>query len=294
MVKNYKYLRVWVNQKLTLDDQIKHIAKKSKFIKVSLAPLLSVASLEYRKNLWILFVRPLLDFTLPIHAVEDAESRKEELRRLVRKTFKDFTKLSSTTPNNIIIELCGYDVDSRSKLMMEEQLSKWKQRMRKCLYHQRGQQTEREGVFVWQLDERNSEMSAWVVREPDTGFQTGAANQGRGTSNSMIQAGDPQNASAMQKEEVPINLCRNIPAVGVEYINLLTKLCPRCSGNVIMNLGHLRVAHNIELPDPRDLFKLVHEAQDKTAGTRTYKMLLGDNFIREKVLVLNKFISSQD
>jgi len=63
--RKYKYLGLWLNQKLTLDDQIEHIKKKSKFIKVKLGPVLTNSSLGYRKNLWELFIRPLFEFALP-------------------------------------------------------------------------------------------------------------------------------------------------------------------------------------------------------------------------------------
>jgi len=109
----YKYLGLWLNRKLTLDDQIEHIRKKSDFIKVKLGPVLSVCSLGYRKNLWELFIRPLFEFTLPINYFERASSRKEELKRVLKHTFKGFTKLSKTVPDSLINSLCGYDIAVR-------------------------------------------------------------------------------------------------------------------------------------------------------------------------------------
>lgn len=47
----YKYFGLWLNQKLTLDDEYIHIRKKSDFIKAKLSPLLSQSSLNCRENL---------------------------------------------------------------------------------------------------------------------------------------------------------------------------------------------------------------------------------------------------
>jgi hypothetical protein len=75
--------------------------------------------------LWELFVRPLFEFTLPIDYFECTSSRKNELRRLLRRTFKNFTKIAKTTPDNLISALCGYDLDSRSQEVVQEQAHKW-------------------------------------------------------------------------------------------------------------------------------------------------------------------------
>jgi hypothetical protein len=45
--EKYKYLRLWLNQKLTLDDQIEHIRRKSDFMKTKLGPVLTNCSLGY-------------------------------------------------------------------------------------------------------------------------------------------------------------------------------------------------------------------------------------------------------
>jgi len=66
VVSKYKYLGLWLNRKLTLDDQLAHIRRKANFIALKLSPLLHKVSLDYRKNLWEIFVKPLFEFLLPI------------------------------------------------------------------------------------------------------------------------------------------------------------------------------------------------------------------------------------
>ena len=61
VVKEYKYLGVWINGKLALDPQIKHIKEKVNFLSYKLWPLLKCVSLDYRINLWKVFVRPMFD-----------------------------------------------------------------------------------------------------------------------------------------------------------------------------------------------------------------------------------------
>lgn len=109
----YKYLRLWLNQKLTLDDQISHIKKRVNFIKSRLYPPLAKASLAYCKNLWEVSICPLFEPTLPIYETEPASTRREEAEKLVRYTFKAFTSLTITIPNRTIATLSEYDIQKR-------------------------------------------------------------------------------------------------------------------------------------------------------------------------------------
>jgi len=61
VLTEYKYLGLWMDSKLTLSKQMSHVRKKCHFIKMKLSPILSRISLDYRKNLWTTFIRPLID-----------------------------------------------------------------------------------------------------------------------------------------------------------------------------------------------------------------------------------------
>jgi len=52
VLPKYKYLGLWLNRKITLDDQLEHIWKKTNFIALKLSPLLHRVLLDYRRNLW--------------------------------------------------------------------------------------------------------------------------------------------------------------------------------------------------------------------------------------------------
>jgi len=207
----YKYLAVWLNQKLHLEDQIAHIRKKSDFLSNRLGPLLSKSSLEYRKNLWELFVRPLFEFTLPIHAIEPTQSRKQGLKNLLKHTFKRFTKISKTAPDSLVLRLCGYDLDQRAEEVVCIQREKWNYRKK-----------------IWVSGVKQVADVYITLKEIP------------------ILSED----EIVDSEEENTNLCKNIPAIGVEYANLLTRICPKCPEKRIMNKRHLMEVHNLNFPDP--------------------------------------------
>ena len=111
IVNKYKYFGLWMNQRLTLDDQYLHIKKKSDFLRAKLYPMLTQSSLNYRENLWSMLMRPLFEFTLAIYEIEPAETRKLQFQRLLKRTFKDFTLLSKTTPDRTILAFCCSELD---------------------------------------------------------------------------------------------------------------------------------------------------------------------------------------
>jgi len=245
----YKYLGLWLNQKLNLDDQMEHIRKKADFIRVKLNPVLAGCSLDYRKNLWETFVRPLFEFTLPLHVKESAETRKDELRRLVKYTFKRFTKISRTAPDSIVNRLCGYDIDQRGTSVVRAQEEMWELRS-----------------------------SRWRGKKLESSLEVDEAEVG-----SLHSTG---------KRE-PANYCKWISSNGVEYVNLFTKLCPKCNVKSIMSQRHLLNVHNLEFQEPPDLFgTLQKEQSEQLEGTRTAKLFLAHERIRQEIERLKQFIYS--
>ena len=75
------------------------------------------------------FHTALFEFVLPLDYFEPSNSGKAELRRLLKRTFKSFTKLSKTTLDKTIEDLCGYETDSRAQEILLEQAKKWKDRL---------------------------------------------------------------------------------------------------------------------------------------------------------------------
>ena len=86
------------------------------------------------------------------------------------------------------------------------------------------------------------------------------------------------------------NLCRKKPNIGVEFINLMTKLCTKCTEKIIMNRNHLKDVHNIELPDPLDLFKGLQRDSQSKKRTRLERMWYMQGKIRKYTEILHAFM----
>jgi len=249
--KKYKYLGLWLNQKLNLDDQTVHIKKKCDFIKTKLGPVLQLCSLEYRRNLWEIFIKPLFEFTLTLYGTETSVSRKESVQRLLKYTFKSFTKISRTTSDRIIRELSGYDLDERSSSNDHVQESKWSDRSRN-----RGVNPE-EHIYEDEL----------LISEPEQ----------------------------LDREDIrKVNLCRSIPANGVELINLLTKMCPACNNSLVMNAQHLSRHHDVEIPEPLDLFRKIQRELAESEEVRVARLWRSHQIIQPYVSKIYQFLSSHN
>jgi len=102
IVDKYKYLGCWLSSKLSLTEHTNHISKKLGFIRSKLSPILHHSSLEFRKNMWQMFIFPLFQFALPLYAVEDSVCNKEKLCAKFRGSFKTMTGLKKTVENTLL------------------------------------------------------------------------------------------------------------------------------------------------------------------------------------------------
>jgi len=125
IVKKYKYLGLWMNSKLTMDDQIDHILSKSTFILHKLYPILEKVSLDYRTNLWRVFIEPLFLFTFPLLGREDAEYRITRLERVFKQTIKKFMLLKKTVPDRILNRLVDIDIKNKAGELIHTSECKW-------------------------------------------------------------------------------------------------------------------------------------------------------------------------
>ena len=128
IIKKYKYLGTLFSDKLELGPQIQFINQKVHFMKQKLNPCLHNGSLEFRKNLWQVFVVPLFEFTLPIYHAEEAATNRVKVEKLLRRSFKIFTGLGNNVKNQLIDELMGYNPQERSEYMKYVSEKKWESR----------------------------------------------------------------------------------------------------------------------------------------------------------------------
>ena len=125
----YKYLGTWISNKLTMDAQLDHIKRKNDFLVTKLFPLLHDRSLSFRINMWEVFVKPLFDQLVHLFYADKAKTNQAKAERLFKYTFKRFTLLSKSTPDNLIYRLAGYSLDSRAKEVFLKDEMKWKERL---------------------------------------------------------------------------------------------------------------------------------------------------------------------
>ena len=104
---------------------------------------------------------------------------------------------------------------------------------------------------------------------------------------------------AEEEQEPGVNLCRYIPKIGVELLNMYTMLCPKCSEKRIMNSNHLRTVHNLGILDPLALFRYTittiegtsqDECKDRPSETRVKKMTRAYEIVSKEYDIVKKFI----
>jgi len=120
----YKYLGCLLKSKLTLDSQIKTIKKKTNFIRQKLGPPLTPCTFDPTQNLWQTFILPLYEFTLHLLSYERSTTNIRKLNVCLRKGFKSFTLLTSTTRNIDTETLIGYNLNDRAVQGRQEALMK--------------------------------------------------------------------------------------------------------------------------------------------------------------------------
>ena len=136
IVACYKYLGMWVDQKLYMGLQLEHIKKKADWISIKLWPVLKRVSMEYCKNLWTILIRSLFEQLSILYYCERAKSNKEQVQLALRYTFKRFTLLKKNISSNVIHDLMQFDMDERANQNMTATKCKWEDRMGRKLYIQ--------------------------------------------------------------------------------------------------------------------------------------------------------------
>ena len=129
--EKYKYLGTILTPKLTCGEQIAHIRKKSAHIYVKLYPYLQNATADARRDMWQTMVRPLFDATLVLLEYEPSKSQQENLKRLWRRTFKQFLMIKKRISTALVEEMTGSDLEVVAKNVVEECKKQWEQRKKK-------------------------------------------------------------------------------------------------------------------------------------------------------------------
>jgi len=110
---------------VTLDPQLKHIERKSGFILSKLAIFTRKISLYYRKNLWKVFIQPLIEASTLLFASEKAKTNRAKLERICRKTFKQFVGLKPRASVELTAKLMNFDLSQRAEHSFKLNKAKW-------------------------------------------------------------------------------------------------------------------------------------------------------------------------
>ncbi len=131
VVACYKYLGMWVDQKLTMELQLEHIKKKAEWISIRLWPILNKVSLQYCKNLWTVLIRPLFEQLTILYSLERSKTNQNRVENLLRYTFRKFTILKKNVPRKIIDDLMQFNIEGRAHHNLKVAREKWEERSKK-------------------------------------------------------------------------------------------------------------------------------------------------------------------
>jgi len=126
VLQKYKYLGLWLDEKLQMKNQIQHIKQKTNYISHKLYPMIYHCSLETRINLWDLMCRPLIEQTFALFEAEQSRSNQEALLRIVRTTFRRMTLLSNKVENTTIEKFLNYDFIENCRKAVAIAREKWR------------------------------------------------------------------------------------------------------------------------------------------------------------------------
>jgi len=116
VVDSYKYLGVWIDQKLTPRKHIEYLfgtkngKKKGKinFLTQCLSPSFKSISFDYGINLWLTFIKPLF-LPLTTEASISTQTEKEEIQTKLRISLKKFLRLPKNFSTYILSQVFPLD-----------------------------------------------------------------------------------------------------------------------------------------------------------------------------------------
>ena len=79
-------MRLRLTNKLSMGSQLCYIKNKSEDIHRRLSPFLYKADLDTKKNLWQIFVQPLIEFILPLYKWETAKTNILKTNSIIRSS----------------------------------------------------------------------------------------------------------------------------------------------------------------------------------------------------------------
>jgi len=125
VLKSYKYLGLYLDNKLSVRSQLQYIEEKVRFISYKFYPLINTVTAGYRKNLWSTFIKPLFELLAILYVSEPARSNCALLDRTFRKSFQSIVKIGKTTPLVVQGALIGTNLSERGASLWRQSQVRW-------------------------------------------------------------------------------------------------------------------------------------------------------------------------
>ena len=116
IVDKYKYLGVWLDEKLNPETHLKSYKPKINYLisRFRMIPKKSITP-RYLINIWTLIIRPIYDYAFCLAKLKNITGEKKYIAEEMQ-SFKKLMSLRKTTSNELIKDLIGYDPE---KLCLE-------------------------------------------------------------------------------------------------------------------------------------------------------------------------------
>ena len=128
MVKQYKYLGIWMKYNLSLSKHLLFLKRKSIYITTAFTSFRrNSKSIKFCHNMWVTFIRPLLDYSASYIRFCN-EHDKKKMFTMHRTTLKAMLFLQNYVPNVFVDALIQYDYKELPFKFHQISELKWEER----------------------------------------------------------------------------------------------------------------------------------------------------------------------
>jgi len=128
VVERYKYLGVWLDEKLNPQTHLELYKSKINYIinRLRMIPKKTTTP-RYLINLWTLIIRPVYDYAYCLAKLKNKTNEKKYLAEELR-SFKKLMSLRITTSNELIKDLIGYEPNKLCSEIIRRAERRWNER----------------------------------------------------------------------------------------------------------------------------------------------------------------------
>lgn len=128
IVEKYKYLGVWLDEKLNPNTHIESYKQKVNYLisRFKIIPKNSVSP-KFMINLWTLIIRPIFDYAICFAKLKNQTSFKKYIAQEL-SSFKQLMGMRSTVSNEIIKDMMTYDPEQFCQEIIRRAEIRWDER----------------------------------------------------------------------------------------------------------------------------------------------------------------------